>query len=90
MIIHYGMGKQNIYPDLSDHSKYLIDQEINKLLVESHENALTILNNCKDLIIDCAEILKKTNILKPEDIIKIVNKKYTDLWKLYDTKNNYK
>ena len=90
MIIHYGMGKQNIYPDLSDHSKYLIDQEINKLLVESHENALSILNNCKDLIIDCAEILKKTNVLKPEDIIKIVNKKYNDLWKLYDTKNNYK
>jgi len=90
MIIHYGMGKQNIYPDLSDHSKYLIDQEINKLLLESHDNACIILNNCKDLIIDCSDILKKTNLLKPEDIIKIINKKYSDLWKLYDTKDNYK
>jgi len=90
MIIHYGMGKQNIYPDLSDHSKYLIDQEINKLLVESHDNAFTILSNCKDLIIDCADILKKSNVLKPEDIIKIINKKYSELWKLYDTKKNYK
>ena len=90
MIIHYGMGKQNIYPDLSDHSKYLIDQEINKLLVESHDNAYSILNNCKDLIIDCAEILKKTNILKSEDIIKIINKKYSELWKIYNTKDNYK
>ena len=90
MIVHYGMGKQNIYPDLSDHSKYLIDQEINKLLVESHDNAFTILSNCKDLIIDCAEILKKTNVLKPEDIIKIINKKYSELWKLYDTQKNYK
>jgi cell division protease FtsH len=90
MIVHYGMGQQNIYPDLSDHSKYLIDQEINKLLLESHNNALSILNNCKDLIIDCSEILKKTNLLKTEDIIKIINTKYPDLWLLYDIKKNYK
>ena len=90
MILNYGMGKQNIYPDLSDQSKYLIDQEINKLLLESHDKAHEILNNCKDLIFDCAEILKKTNVLKPEDIIKIINSKYRHLWNIYNTKDNYK
>jgi len=90
MILEYGMGKQNIYPDFSDHSKYLIDTEINKLLLEAHENACVILNNSKKLMVDCSEILKKNKILKPEDIIKIINKKYPELWTLYDIKNNYK
>lgn len=90
MILEYGMGKQNIYPDFSDHSKYLIDTEINKLLLEAHENTCVILNNSKKLMLDCSEILKKNKILKPEDIIKIINKKYPELWTLYDIKNNYK
>jgi cell division protease FtsH len=80
MIIHYGMGKQNIYPDLSDQSKYLIDQEINKILLDAHDNATIMLKNVKDLIIDCSVILKKTNLLKPEDIINIINTKYPNLW----------
>ena len=43
MILYYGMEKQNIYPDLSDHSKYLIDQEINKILLDAHDGATNIL-----------------------------------------------
>ena len=31
------MGEKNIYPDLSDQSKYLIDQEISKILMEANE-----------------------------------------------------
>ena len=76
MILDYGMGKQNIYPDLSDQSKYLIDQEINKLLIEAHDNSYLILNDSKDLIMECSIILKKTNLLKAEDIIDIIDKKY--------------
>jgi len=90
MILHYGMGAQNIYPDMSDQSKYLIDQEINKLLIEAHDNAYIILKNAKHLIIDCSKILKKNNILKPDDIIEIIDKKYPEIWNLYNTKNNYK
>lgn len=76
MILDYGMGKQNIYPDLSDQSKYLIDQEINKLLIEAHDNSYLILNDSKDLIMECSILLKKTNLLKVEDIIDIIDKKY--------------
>ena len=65
-------------------SKYLIDQEINKLLLIAHDKACLILNNSKELVVDCAKILKKTNILKPEDIINIINIKYPTLWELND------
>ena len=91
MILHYGMGEQNIYPDLSDQSKYLIDQEVNKLLIDAHDKAYEILKNSKKLISDCSEIIKKTNTLKPEDIINIIDKKYPEIWSLYNNiKSNYK
>jgi cell division protease FtsH len=86
MIMHYGMGEKSIYPDFSDQSKYLIDQEINKLILEAHSTTLIILNNAKSLIIDCAEILKRTNILKPDDIMNIIDTKYPDMKKLYKKK----
>ena len=90
MILHYGMGEKNIYPDLSDQSKYLIDQEVNKLLIEAHDKAYEILKNSKKIIIDCAEIIKKKNTLRPIDIINIIDKKYPETWELYDNiKDNY-
>jgi len=90
MILHYGMGEKNIYPDLSDQSKYLIDQEVNKLLIEAHDKAYEILKKSKNIIIDCAEIIKKKNILRPNDIINIIDKKYPKTWELYDNiKDSY-
>jgi cell division protease FtsH len=87
MILHYGMGEKSIYPDFSDQSKYLIDQEINKLILEAHSTTLIILNNAKSLIMDCAEILKRTNILKPDDIMNIIDTKYPDMKNLLKNKN---
>jgi len=84
MIIHYGMGRQNIYPDLSDKSKYLIDQEINSILIQANANALQIIKNSKDIMADCAIILKKNNVLKPSDIINVINKSYSEIWNIYD------
>ena len=83
MILHYGMGEKTIYPDLSDQSKFLIDQEINKLILEAHVATSLILNDAKSLIIDCSEILKRTNLLKPEDIINIIDKKYAHMRTMY-------
>jgi len=91
MILHYGMGKQNIYPDLSDQSKYLIDQEVNNLLVEAHDKAYALLKDSEKLMKDCAIIVKETNTLKPDDIINIIDKKYPEMWILYNNiRNNYK
>ena len=72
MILNYGMGKQNIYPDSSDKSKFLIDQEINELILKAQEEALKIITNSKDLILYCKEILKTTKIIKIEDIDRIL------------------
>ena len=73
MILNYGMGKQNIYPDMSDQSRYLIDQEVNKLLIMANDHARVIILQVKNLITDCQDILKKDKILKPEQIISIID-----------------
>ena len=83
MIIHYGMGQKTIYPDLSDQSKYLIDQEINNILLQAHQRAFTIITNTKDIMRDCAVILKKNNLLKPNEITNIINEKHTAIWPFY-------
>lgn len=89
MILNYGMGKQNIYPDMSDQSRYLIDQEVNKLLIMANDHARVIILQVKNLITDCHNILKNDKILKPEQIISIIDEKYPEIWNLYDVKDNY-
>lgn len=75
MILQYGMGKQNIYPDSSDQSRFLIDQEVNELIMKAQEEALNIITSKKDLILECNELLKKTNLLKTEDIVRLIDEK---------------
>ena len=89
MIVNYGMGKQNIYPDMSDHSKYLIDQEVNKLLMMANDNARIIILKAKHLMQDCAVKLKEDKLLKPEEIVSIIDNKYPEIWSLYDVKAKY-
>ena len=84
MILQYGMGKQNIYPDLSDQSKFLIDQEINNLLLLANDAAADIISNSKELIVVCTEILKKDHLLKPEHMLKIVKEHHPNLLNLYN------
>jgi hypothetical protein len=70
----------HITPKNFINSNYLIDQEINKLLLDVHEKTFNILKKTKDLMVDCSVILKKTNILKPDDIENIINSKYPYIW----------
>ena len=90
MIIHYGMGQKTIYPDLSDQSKYLIDQEINNILLQAHQRALTIITATKDIMSDCAIILKSNNLLKPNEIINIINEKHSSIWEFYHEEHGKK
>lgn len=68
MIINYGMGEKNIYPDLSDKSKYVIDLEINKLLVEANEMSYKIIEENRNIINGLITILKEKTVIFPEDI----------------------
>jgi ATP-dependent Zn protease len=49
MIAKYGMGKKNIYPDSSDQSKYLIDQEVSELILDAQEKALKIITSAEGI-----------------------------------------
>ena len=84
MILQYGMGKQNIYPDLSDQSKFLIDQEVNNLLLLANDASAEIIANSKEFIVSCAEILKTDHLLKPEKMLEIARERYTGLLNIYN------
>ena len=73
MIINYGMGEKNIYPDLSDQSKYLIDQEISKILMEANEMSYKLIDNNKHLIKLLVSKLKDTKLITPDDIYNTIS-----------------
>lgn len=83
MILEYGMGTKTIYPDSSDQSKFLIDQEVSDLILRAQEEALSIITNSKDIMIDGKIILKRDNLLKAEQIVDLIHQKYPDSWIRY-------
>jgi cell division protease FtsH len=76
MIVYYGMGKQVIYPSMSDKYKEMIDSEVATLLHSAYEYAEFIIRNSKDLIQEGAELLKRDKLLKAETILGLLNDKY--------------
>ena len=76
MITYYGMGKHIIYPNLSDKYKEKIDNEVVGLINDAYQMSKIILENSKELIKECAIILKNEKILKAENLIEIINRKY--------------
>jgi len=82
MIVYYGMGKQIIYPSMSDKYKEMIDSEVATLLHSAYEYAEFIIRNSKDLIQEGAELLKRDKLLKAETILGLLNDKYRDLLSL--------
>jgi len=82
MIVYYGMGKQIIYPSMSDKYKEMIDSEVATLLHTAYEYAEFIIRNSKDLIQEGAELLKRDKLLKAETILGLLNDKYRHLLSL--------
>ena len=76
MICYYGMGKEYIYPSMSEKYKEMIDSEVAKLINEAHSYADFIIRNSKDLILEGAEILKRDKVLKSEQLVELINQKY--------------
>ena len=76
MIIYYGMGKNVIYPSLSEKYKERIDNEVIKLIEDAYRISTFLVTNSKHLIQECALILKNERILRADDILEIINEKY--------------
>jgi len=79
MIIHYGMGKVIIYPSSSDKYKQKIDDEVSDLINDAYKMSRIILEHAKELISECAVILKTEKILKIERINDIIRKNHAHL-----------
>jgi len=82
MVIYYGMGKNIIYPSLSDKYKEMIDNDVIDLINDASAYSTFILKNCKELIVEGAELLKKDKILKAETLIDLIKNKYHHIFDL--------
>ena len=82
MVVYYGMGKQVIYPSMSEKYKEMIDIEVAGLINDAYGYAEFLIRNSKDFIYEGAEILKKEKLLKAEDLISLMNDKYKSVLSL--------
>ena len=82
MIIYYGMGTNIIYPKSSEKYKEMIDNDMVNLINDAYSCAKIIIQNCKMLIYETSELLKKDKLLKAETIIDLIDRKYPDIWDL--------
>jgi cell division protease FtsH len=76
MIVYYGMGSNIIYPSSSEKYKELIDNEVIELINNAYNYAELIITECKDLIYETSELLKKDKLLKADKIEELINNKY--------------
>jgi len=76
MVLYYGMGSNLIYPSSSEKYKEMIDKDIIELINKAYNYAEIVIIECKELIRDTSEILKKDKLLKADKIEEIINEKY--------------
>ena len=79
MVVYYGMGKNVIYPNLSEKYKEYIDDDVAELISDAYRYSHIILLKGKDLISETAEMLKKDKILKAHVIQELIKEKYSYL-----------
>jgi cell division protease FtsH len=82
MVMYYGMGKNLIYPSLSEKYKEEIDNEVVYLINTAYDYAEYIVSNCKDIIQETAEILKEEKLLKAERLMLLIMEKYPQILEL--------
>ena len=82
MICYYGMGKQLIYPSMSEKYKEMIDSEVTTLIQDAYGYAEFVIRNSKDLIEEGAMILKRDELLTSEKMLELMNTKYKHVLKL--------
>jgi len=83
MVVYYGMGRNLIYPSLSEKYKERIDSEVVHLIQDAYSIAYFIVSNSKYIIQECADILQKEKILRAETILEIAQEKYPRVLELH-------
>ena len=83
MVVYYGMGRNLIYPSLSEKYKERIDSEVVHLIKDAYSIAYFIVSNSKYIIKECADILQKEKILRAETILEIAKEKYPRVLELH-------
>jgi ATP-dependent Zn protease len=73
------MGKNVIYPSMSEKYKQMIDEEVAKLIHDAYSYSEFILRNSKEFMQEGAEILKRDKLLKAETLVELLNTKYKNL-----------
>jgi cell division protease FtsH len=79
MVLYYGMGSNIIYPSNSEKYKEMIDNEISRLIEDAYNYAELIIRTSKDFIFEGAELLKQNKTIKSEELIELMNTKYSHL-----------
>jgi cell division protease FtsH len=82
MVTYYGLGERIIYPNGSEKYKEMIDNEISNLIQDAYGYAEFIVQNSKDLIKEGAELLKESKLLKAEELIELMELKYSHIFQL--------
>ena len=76
MVVYYGMGKQIIYPSMSDKYKQMIDEEVVTLLNDAYGYAEFIVRNSKDFILEGADWLKRDKLIRADSLNELLKTKY--------------
>jgi cell division protease FtsH len=82
MVLYYGLGNNVIYPRNSEKYKEIIDDQVIVLIQDAYRMAFMILKECKPLIIECANILKRDKILKIDKLMQLIQTKYPEVLNL--------
>jgi cell division protease FtsH len=84
MIVQYGMGESDnvLYPSTSDKYKEIIDNEITELINYAYLIGRLILENCKDILLDSSQLLKREKKLVPSHLEKLFDEWSLDVSKL--------
>jgi cell division protease FtsH len=84
MVVYYGMGNKIIYPSTSEKYKAKIDDEVARLIGAAYSDALYILQNSKDFILEAVDILKRDSIVRVDVLENMIHRKHRNLLYLKD------
>jgi len=83
MVVFYGMGESLIYPSNSEKFKTQIDEQVQILIQDAYKMSYFILQNCRDIISECSEILIRKKILKRKELFDMIWEKSPEIMELY-------